>query len=103
MNTQNTKQTLLDLQSSLVNRIEAIDSDFTRRRSPDFSEQATEQENEEVQVQLKRDAQTELRAVNLALHKIEQGQYGECERCHNDIDEKRLAVLPYTQFCIHCA
>jgi len=99
----NTRQNLLDLQTTLVARIKSIDSGFARRRSPDFSEQATEQENEEVLVNLKNEAESELRNVNLALHKLNNGIYGECERCHKDIGEKRLNAIPFAQLCIDCA
>ena len=103
MDLVDTKRHLTELQATLVHRIQSIDKDFAQRRSADFSEQATEQENEEVLVNLKAEAQLELRNVNLALHKLEQGSYGECERCHNEIGEKRLNAIPFTQYCIDCA
>lgn len=97
------KSNLLELQQSLVKRIESIKRDFSEGRSADFSEQATELENEEVLVQLKVDAESELRLVNIALEKIENGLYGECEKCSEAIAPARLEAIPYTQFCINCA
>lgn len=94
---------LLELQQSLVKRVGAIKRDFSEGRSADFSEQATELENEEVLVQLKADAETELRLVNIALDKIKTGNYGECEKCSEQIAPARLEAIPYTQFCIDCA
>lgn len=97
------KNNLLDLQSSLSSRIDAIKRDFSEGRSADFSEQATEQENEEVLVQLKVEAEEELRLVNIALEKIANGGYGECEKCTEEIARARLEVIPYTKYCINCA
>ena len=97
------KDDLLNLQLSLANRIEAIKKDFSRGRSADFSEQATEQENEEVLVQLKADAEEELRQVNVALDKMANGSYGECEKCTEEIAQARLKAIPYTKYCIKCA
>lgn len=97
------KNNLLDLQSSLSSRIDAIKHDFSEGRSADFSEQATEQENEEVLVQLKVEAEEELRLVNIALEKIANGGYGECEKCTEEIARARLEVIPYTKYCINCA
>lgn len=97
------KSQLLEMQSSLSKRIDAIKRDFSNGRSADFSEQATEQENEEVLVQLKADAEAELRLVNIALRKISNGSFGECEKCTNEIAEARLKAIPYTQYCINCA
>lgn len=97
------KSNLLELQSSLSKRINAIKQDFSSGRSADFSEQATEQENEEVLVQLKVEAEEELRLVNIALDKIANGGYGECEKCTEEITRARLEVIPYTKYCINCA
>lgn len=103
MNTQAIETNLTELQQSLAKRIEAIKRDFSRGRSADFSEQATEQENEEVLVQLKVDAEAELRQVNIALNKLADGHYGECEKCSEQIAEARLSAIPYTKYCIDCA
>ena len=43
-----------------------------------------------------------LRNVRGALRRIEQGSFGVCLRCEEDISSKRLAALPWTAFCIHC-
>lgn len=43
-----------------------------------------------------------LRAVVLALQKIEDGSYGSCERCGEAIAEKRLDALPFARHCITC-
>ncbi|NND04773.1 MAG: TraR/DksA family transcriptional regulator [Saprospiraceae bacterium] len=29
--------------------------------------------------------------------------FGKCERCHNEIPFKRLAVMPGSRYCVHCA
>jgi RNA polymerase-binding transcription factor DksA len=33
---------------------------------------------------------------------IDRGQYGECIRCGEDINEKRLAAVPWATMCIRC-
>jgi len=40
--------------------------------------------------------------INDALKKIDNGTYGKCESCGNDIDKERLNALPYAKFCIQC-
>lgn len=46
--------------------------------------------------------ETRLRDINLALKKIEKGQYGQCENCEKKIKEKRLKVLPAARVCMKC-
>jgi RNA polymerase-binding transcription factor DksA len=41
--------------------------------------------------------------VNDALARIEQGTFGRCENCHQEIAPERLEVLPYARYCIRCA
>lgn len=43
-----------------------------------------------------------LKKIDLALHKIEEGTYGECESCGEDIDPRRLMARPEAQLCIDC-
>ena len=44
-----------------------------------------------------------LAAIEAALERIEDGIYGACEECHNQIKKSRLNAIPYTPFCIDCA
>lgn len=43
-----------------------------------------------------------LKRINLALQKIEDGSYGECEYCGAIISEKRLFARPVALLCIDC-
>lgn len=41
--------------------------------------------------------------INDALERIEQGTFGRCEECHQEISQERLDAVPYTRYCIQCA
>ncbi len=43
-----------------------------------------------------------LRNVRAALHRIEEGSYGVCLHCEEDIKTKRLDAVPWTRYCIRC-
>jgi DnaK suppressor protein len=43
-----------------------------------------------------------LRGVDLALRKIDEGSFGDCERCGEAIAEKRLDAVPFARYCIEC-
>jgi DnaK suppressor protein len=45
---------------------------------------------------------TLLRNARAALGRIEDGSFGICLRCDEDIHPKRLAAVPWAAFCIHC-
>lgn len=44
----------------------------------------------------------ELRQIDEARARLDAGTYGICEDCGTEIDEKRLAVLPFATQCVDC-
>jgi DnaK suppressor protein len=52
---------------------------------------------------LKQRAENKARSLEVALRKAEEGDYGMCEVCGQQIDPARLAILPHTKRCITCA
>jgi RNA polymerase-binding protein DksA len=92
--------------ADLVERRERL-ARHTRHRDeplpPDFAEQAVELENGETLVALDREVHAELREIERALRRLEEGGYGECTECGEPISEQRLAALPYASLCIDCA
>lgn len=94
---------LKDKQVQLTKRISAIEADFHKGRSQDFSEQATETENDGVLDEIHHEAKAELKLVITALQRIDSGLYGSCEECDEPIKAERLLALPYTARCINCA
>lgn len=49
------------------------------------------------------DVDERLEEIDHALQKIEEGTYGICESCGDDILVERLEILPSTRYCVHCA
>jgi DnaK suppressor protein len=45
---------------------------------------------------------SQLRDVRAALRRIEEGSFGTCRQCDEDIHPKRLAAVPWAIFCIRC-
>ena len=45
---------------------------------------------------------TQLRDARAALRRIEDGSFGTCQECGEDIHPKRLAAVPWATFCIRC-
>jgi DnaK suppressor protein len=40
--------------------------------------------------------------VDAALRRIQDGTFGECLHCGQEISPKRLAAIPWTRYCITC-
>jgi DnaK suppressor protein len=43
-----------------------------------------------------------LRNVRAALRRMDEGMYGICVHCEEEISPKRLNAVPWTPFCIQC-
>ncbi|MBI5441214.1 MAG: TraR/DksA family transcriptional regulator [Deltaproteobacteria bacterium] len=43
-----------------------------------------------------------LREIDAALDRIDEGTYGVCEECQEPISEARLKALPYATLCVDC-
>ncbi len=50
-----------------------------------------------------RSARKELDEMESALRHIGDESFGRCLRCHSEIPFKRLAVMPGSRYCVHCA
>jgi DnaK suppressor protein len=51
---------------------------------------------------LRRGQEFTLDAVEHALHRIERGTFGVCERCGQEIDFSRLKAKPHAALCMAC-
>jgi len=87
----------------LTNRMQEIDAELDSHDSKDWEELATERESDEVLEDLGMSAQQELRMIDAALSRIEEGEYGHCTLCGKEISQERLDVVPATPFCRECA
>jgi len=97
---------LVARRSELRERLARVKAEMRRETdalSPDFAEQATQRENDEVLEGLRRSAEAELQDIEAALQRIQQGRYGVCVSCGEGIDSQRLDSVPYAVRCGDCA
>jgi DnaK suppressor protein len=45
---------------------------------------------------------TQLALVDDALSRVKDGTFGECNSCHEELQQKRLEAVPWTRYCISC-
>lgn len=43
-----------------------------------------------------------LRLIRAALKRLNEGEYGECEGCEQEIPAKRLNAVPWARYCVRC-
>ena len=86
----------------LTNRVNSIESDLREPHDDNWTEDASESQNDEALEEIEKVASEEIAEVKVALSKIENGTYGKCEGCGGKISIKRLEALPYASKCLSC-
>ncbi len=69
---------------------------------PDLSDQASAEADQNFILRLREREQKLIKKIDEALERIENGEYGICEKCEEPISEKRLKARPVTTYCIDC-
>ena len=106
MNLETVKQGLLVKQAEITSRVERTHKHIHHKDnlvSADFSEQVTEMENEEIIHALDEEGRVELKRIQHALRRIENGVYENCSKCGEEIGQQRLLAIAETDQCINCA
>ena len=67
-----------------------------------MAEDATAAFDQAAAVSLRRGTTRTLELVDEALERIEEGSYGNCARCGNEIDFARLKAIPQATLCMSC-
>ena len=71
-------------------------------KSGDWIDQSSQESDLHVRLALKQTDSKLLRAIEEAIHRIENGTYGICMECENEIAPARLEAVPWTRVCIEC-
>ncbi|SDZ93920.1 TraR/DksA family transcriptional regulator [Rubrimonas cliftonensis] len=89
--------------AELRTRLEGIEHDLDETPNPDAEERATEREGDEVLESLGAAGLGEIRAIEAALDRIEEGEFGVCVACGGAIAAGRLDAVPHAPRCAKCA
>ena len=95
------KNTLEAKQSELIHFVSNREG-IAIEKSPDALDEVQHAAERELAIRnLDRESNL-LRNVRGALRRIQEGTYGTCMHCEEDISPKRLAAVPWTAYCIQC-
>jgi DnaK suppressor protein len=71
-------------------------------KTPDALDEVQHAAERELAIRTLDRESTLLRNVRGALRRIDDGTYGVCMHCEEDINHKRLNAVPWTPYCISC-
>lgn len=95
------KQILEARQAELVSVLRNRDA-ITIEKSPDALDEVQNAAERELAIRnLDRESNL-LRNVRAALRRIDDGTFGTCVHCEEEISPKRINAVPWTSYCIAC-
>ena len=103
--TQKFRQRLLEEYQKLIrsiNRNRLAEEEIKLENTEDEGDLATISHNKELLYNLHESDFQRLKSIQEALKRMDRGEYGECVRCGEDINEKRLMAVPWATLCIQC-
>jgi len=95
---------LLDRRAELVRRL-GMDMqvlDAAQRNSGDIADDAFRSLGVELSSTLAEYESAELAQIEIALQRLKQGRYGQCDVCEKKIPAARLNMVPYSIMCVVC-
>ncbi len=63
---------------------------------------ATNEGHDPVKAQTRQQMQRKLQQIETAMNRLQEGEFGICQACHNPINPERLVAMPYVELCIQC-
>lgn len=103
MDAAGAKKTLLSRRRELTAHLEEVEHQLEEPLSTDWQDRSAERQGDEVLEALGAQELAEVKQIDAALERVEEGTYGECVKCGEDIAPERLALLPATPLCAKCA
>jgi DnaK suppressor protein len=74
----------------------------TKENFPDPTDRATLESDRNFMLRIRGRERKLILKIEEALERIEDGSFGICEKCGEDISEQRLRARPVTTHCIEC-
>ena len=101
---QKFKDQLEDMKSKIMTDVEQTLSEMTSQSGniPDPNDRATIESDRNFELRIRDRERKLMNKVEEALVRIDDGEYGVCDSCGEDISIKRLEARPVAKFCIDC-
>ncbi len=82
--------------------VETTNEQFGDSNLPDANEEASRTIERRLHLQMSDKNHQTLTQIEDALDRINDGEYGICLECGEDILPARLQLIPYARFCVEC-
>jgi DnaK suppressor protein len=105
------KEQLLEERERVLSEIAELDADLSKSLEDSSGESPYDQHmaetagvtlDREIDLTLQDNARAALVQIDRALRKLDDGGYGQCDKCGKPIGEGRLSIAPFATLCVDC-
>ncbi len=105
------RERLLGERERVYREIAELDADLSKSLEDSSGESPYDQHmaetagatlDREIDLTLQGNARATLAQMDRALHKLDDGTYGRCDKCGKAISEGRLSIAPFATMCVDC-
>lgn len=96
------RKILMDRRAEITGDLRDIEDKLDDPMPKDWEDRASERQGDEVLEALGNTELEELRRIDAALARIEDGSYGICPKCGEAISDERLDAVPEAALCKRC-
>ena len=98
------RNVLSDEMKTLLNEADKTVTEMTSDASsfPDPTDRATQESDRNFELRIRDRERKLINKIKDALDRIDNGEFGVCEECGEQIGEARLKARPVTTLCINC-
>ena len=106
------KKSLAHYRKLLADKKESLLDQYTKNRtlgleagdeaSADMADKAASAYTKEFLYSLSNSDRELLQAVEDAIERLEDGDFGECAECEEKMTKKRMDAIPWARYCVNC-
>jgi DnaK suppressor protein len=96
------KEKLLRERELLIEKLKSNDLSIDDAETPDPVDLAVRNYSKNVMLAVSENESKQLALIDEALMRIDDKEYGPCLNCEKDINNKRLAAIPWARYCLDC-
>ena len=109
MDTEQARKRLTEERTRLTATLEGLETDLEAQKESlqelsvvdeHQADIGTETFEREKDLSIVESVKAGLEDIESALHRLDEGTYGECEICHQPIGDERLEAVPAARFCV---
>ncbi len=102
LNLKDIKEKLIVERDGLLKKLKENDLSVDDSETPDPVDLAVRNYSKNLMLAVSENDSRQLILINEALERIADEEYGTCQNCEKEINQKRLDAIPWARYCLSC-